>query len=450
MPNHYKIKRGLDIKIIGEAEKITNELKAEAYALKPIDFIAVFPKPLVKEGEKVKAGSPVFFDKYRDNIQFTAPVSGTVTEIKRGPKRVLLEIIIEPDKQDAYEDFGKADPKDLSREAIVEKMLKSGVWPMIRQRPYSIIADPKDDPKAIVIPGFDSSPLAPDYDYIVHGNGKEFQTGLDALTKLTSGKIYLNLPEGQGHSKVFTNSSNVEINYFDGPHPAGNVSTQINRIDPINKGDIIWYLRPQEVINIGKLFLNGKYDASRLIALSGSEVKKTGYYKTRLGACIEKMVEGNTTDVHKRYISGNVLTGQKIDKIGFISYYDYQVTVVPEGDDYEFFGWAAPGFKKFSFYNTFASKLFPKKGGYRLNTNLHGGRRAFVLTGHYEKVFPLDIYPMQLIKAIMVEDIDLMENLGIYEVDEEDFALCEFIDISKTQMQKVIREGLDMMRKEMT
>lgn len=448
MPKKFKINKGLDIKILGEAEKIISDFHADNYALKPTDFIGVFPKMMVNEGDKVKAGTPLFYDKYRDNIIFTAPVSGTVAEIRRGAKRVLQEIRIEADGNLEYEDFGVSDLNGMNRNEIVEKLLKSGTWTMIRQRPYSVIADPKDDPKAIFVSGFDTAPLAPDYDVVVHGQGEVFQKGLDVLRKLTSGKVYLNIPASNGQSKVFTNSQNVEINYFDGPHPAGNVSVHIQKIDPINKGDIVWYLKPQEVISIGRLFLEGKFDASRMIALTGSEVTKPSYLKTYIGACIEKMVEGNTTDIKKRYISGNVLTGGKIERNGYVGFYDYQVTVIPEGDHYEFFGWAEPGFKKYSFYNAFISKLLPKKA-YRLNTNLHGGKRAFVLTGQFEKVFPLDIYPLQLIKSIMIEDIDQMEFLGIYEVDEEDFALCEFIDVSKTDLQAIVRKGLDLMRKEM-
>ncbi|MCF8233325.1 MAG: Na(+)-translocating NADH-quinone reductase subunit A [Bacteroidales bacterium] len=448
MPNKYKIKKGLDIKLLGEAEKVIKDFQSDYYALKPTDFHGVFPKMLVGEGDKVKAGSPVFYDKYRDETIFTSPVSGTIEEVRRGPKRLLMEIRIKADTEIEYEDFGSTDPGMLSREKIIEKMLKSGVWPMIRQRPYSVIANPKDTPKAIFISGFDSSPLAPDFDLIVHGHGKEFQAGLDTLRKLTDGKLHLNIEDVEGQSKVFLNSKNVELNAFSGPHPAGNISTQVQLIDPVNKGDVVWYLRPQEVISIGTLFLEGKFDAKRIVALTGSEVLKTGYLKTHTGACIEKMVDGNTTGIKKRYISGNVLTGAKIERNGFISFYDSQITVIPEGDEYEFFGWAAPGLKKYSFYNAFLSKIFPGKK-YRLNTNLHGGERAYVLTGQYEKVFPMDIYPMQLLKAIMTEDIDMMEQLGIYEIDEEDFALCEYIDVSKTDMQSIVREGINLMRKEM-
>jgi len=448
MPETIVIKQGLDIKLLGEAEKNITEIEAGCHALKPTDFVGVFPKLLVAEGDKVKAGTSMFYDKYRENIHFTSPVSGTVKEIRRGTKRVVLEIVVTSDSENVYEDFGKADPTKLNRDAIIEKLLKSGVWPMIKQRPYSVIANPADKPKAIFISAFDSNPLAPDYDFVIQNYGQEFQTGINALSKLTAGKIHLNLKAGNQASKVFTSCANVQINYFKGPHPAGNVGVQINKIDPINKGEVVWVLRPQEVLTIGRLFLEGRYNAERIVAFTGSEVLKPRYFKTKIGACLHKFIEGNVKSGKVRIISGNPLTGKKIDKDGYIGFYDSQLTVIPEGDYYEFLGWATPRLEKFSYSRTFFSWLTPKRN-YRLDTNLNGGHRAFVMTGEYEKVFPFNIYPMQLLKAIMSKDIDLMENLGIYEVDEEDFALCEFIDASKTEMQAIVREGLDYIRKEM-
>ncbi|MBK9290127.1 MAG: Na(+)-translocating NADH-quinone reductase subunit A [Bacteroidetes bacterium] len=449
MSNVIKIKKGLNINLIGEAEKVVRSHSSEVYALKPTDFIGVFPRMLVKEGDEVKAGTPLFLDKYREDIVFTSPVSGRVKEVKRGAKRVLLEVKIESDGKFSSLDFGSANPLELGREGVIEKLLRSGLWAFIRQRPYSVIANPKDKPKSIFISTFDTAPLAPDNDFIVHGQGEAFQAGLDALSVLTSGKVHLNIDANATHSKVFTNSKRVQINQFAGPHPAGNVGVQINKLDPINKGDVVWYLYPQDVINIGKLFLTGQYDSTRIIALTGSEVLKPAYYKTHIGASIESLVKDNVAPGHKRFISGNVLTGKKVELDGFVSFYHTQVTVIPEGDYYEFLGWALPGFNKFSVSRTFPSFLFPSRK-YRLDTNLHGGERAYVMTGQFEKVFPMDIYPLQLIKAILVEDIDLMENLGIYEVDEEDFALCEVIDTSKTNIQEIVRRGLDLMRKEMS
>ncbi len=449
MSKVIKIRKGLDIKLAGEAEKTLTEFTADSYALKPPDFLGLIPKLFVKEGDEVRAGTPLFADKANEEIVFVSPVAGKVSEIVRGPRRLLLEVRIQRSEKDAWVDFGKSDPSVMSRDEITSKLLKSGVWPMIRQRPYSIIANPAGNPKAIVVSAFDTAPLAPDYDFIVHGHGTEFQTGLDALAKLTTGKVHLNLPESIGSSKVFANSKGVQINYFSGPHPAGNPGIQIHHTDPINKGDIVWYLRPQEVITIGRVFTEGRYNAEKVIAYTGSEAKSPKYYKIRNGACIRQLVSGRVNDGDIRYISGNVLTGTTISKTGYLGFYDHQLTIIPEGKYYEFFGWALPGFGKFSASGTFPAKLTPAKK-YSPDTNLHGGERAFVMTGQYEKVFPMDIYPVQLLKSILVEDIDLMEKLGIYEVDEEDFALCEVVCTSKIEVQEIIRKGLDLMRAEMS
>ena len=449
MSTVYKIKKGLDIKLLGEAEKTVVDLNAKRFAIKPPDFIGCFPKMYVQEGDMVKTGSPLFFDKYRDNIQFTSPVSGKVVGVIRGAKRKLLRVIIESDDKHETVDFGKVDIQKATKESLIGQLLKSGVWPVIRQRPYSTIANPKDSPKAIFVSAFDTAPLAPDFDLIIHGQGEAFQAGLDVLAKLTSGKVHLNVDHKNTTSKVFLNSKNVQINHFSGQHPAGNVSVHASRISPINKGETIWYVGPQEVLTIGKLFMDGVFNSQRIIALAGSEVSKPRYYKTFIGASITNMVSGNVSDNNNRYISGNVLTGKKTEKSGFVHFYDSLITIIPEGDYAEFFGWILPGFNKFSFSGTFASRLFPNKK-YKLDTNIHGGHRSYVMTGKMEQVFPFDIYPLQLIKAILVQDIDLMENLGIYEIDDEDFALCEVIDTSKTDIQDTVRKGLDLMRQEMS
>ncbi|MBU3926610.1 MAG: Na(+)-translocating NADH-quinone reductase subunit A, partial [Bacteroidetes bacterium] len=422
MSTNYLINKGLDIKLLGDSEKTIVDYSAKWFAIKPTDFIGVFPKMMVAEGDLVQVGTPLFYDKSRTNIIFTSPVSGKVEALKRGAKRRLLEVIIKSDDKFDAVTFAPQKVDGMSREAIIQTMLQSGIWPMLRQRPYSVIANPAETPKAIYIPAFDTSPLAPDFDLVVHGKGEEFQTGLDVLKKLTNGPVHLNVDAKNTTSKVFLNSKNVQINKFSGPHPTGNVSVQASKISPINKGEVIWYLYPQDVITIGSLFLNGKVDFTRIIALAGSEVLKPRYYKTVLGACIKRMVEGNLTKGNNRTISGNVLTGEKIEIDGFVGFYDSMVTVIPEGNEAEFFGWLLPGFNKFSFSKTFLSWMFPNRK-YRLNTNLHGGHRSLVMTGKYEQVFPFDIYPMALLKAIMVEDIDAMENLGIYEIDAEDFAL---------------------------
>lgn len=445
-----KIKRGLDIPLAGKAEKVIKKAEAaQYYAVKPIDFHGMRTKLMVKVGDKVKSGTPLFYNKLQSEAQFTSPVSGEVVSVNRGERRKILEVVVENDLKNEYEDFGAADPSDIEREHVIEKLLQSGLWPVIRQRPYSVVANPKDDPKAIFISAFNSAPLAPDYDLIVKGEKENFQKGINALTKLTNGKIHLNLNADYPPSEVFTKAKGVQINYFTGPHPSGNVGVQINKLDPINQGEVVWYVYPQDIIAIGRLFNKGIYDVSRVVALTGSEVKKPLYYRTIKGAGISPLVKDNVKEGNLRYIAGDVLTGTKINSEGYIGYFDDQVTVIPEGDYYEFLGWAMPGFNKYSVSRSFWSWLRPNKK-YRIDTNLKGGERAYVMSGEYEKVFPMDIYPVQLIKAILIEDIELMEKLGIYEVDEEDFALCEFICTSKTPVQSIVRKGLDLMRQEMS
>jgi Na+-transporting NADH:ubiquinone oxidoreductase subunit A len=450
MSDVIKIKKGLNINLKGKAEKIFIKAnKAELYALKPTDFHNLEPKLLVNIGDRVKAGTVLFFDKKNPEIKFTSPVSGQVQSVHRGDRRKILEVVIAPDEGMEYEPFLKADPLSINREDILKNILDSGLWPAIKKRPYNVIANPATSPKSIFISAFDTAPLAPDYDFLVKGCENEFQYGINALLKLTDGKVHLNVDSTYPPNAVFTNARGVQINRFKGPHPAGNVGTQINKIDPINKGDVVWTLQPQDVIAIGRLFLNGHYDASRIVALTGSEVIKPKYYKTIAGACMRSLVDGNVNEGNLRYISGNVLTGTRIDRQGFLGFYDSQITVIPEGDHFEFLGWLAPGIKKFSVSRSYLSWLSSDKE-YFIDSNLHGGKRALMITGEFEKVFPFDIYPMQLIKAIIIEDIDLMEKLGIYEVIEEDFALCEFVDTSKTDIQSIIRKGLDLMIREMS
>jgi Na+-transporting NADH:ubiquinone oxidoreductase subunit A len=446
MANTIKIKKGLNINLVGEAKKEISDIDAGRYAIKPTDFIGVFPRLLVKEGDAVNAGTPLFIDKYRENIIFTSPVSGVIEEIKRGDKRVLEEIRIKSGDKPEYEDFGKADPSKINREEIIEKLLKSGVWPVIRQRPYSIIANPAEMPKGIYVSGFDTSPLAPDFSMIVKESIAAFQSGIDVLAKIGGAPVKLGLPGGKNE---FPQVSNTEITYFEGPHPAGNVGIQIHKTNPINKGDIVWVVNLQDVIIIGRLFTKGIYDSAVIVPLCGSEVKVPKYFKTFKGASVQSLTKNNLNESVLRIISGNVLTGTRIKPDGYLGFYHNQFTVIPEGNYYEFFGWALPGLNKFSFSKSFFSYLTPKRK-YRLDTNFHGAERAYVMTGQYEQVFPMDIYPMQLIKACLAENIELMENLGIYEVDEEDFALVEFIDTSKTEIQSIIRKGLDLIRKEMS
>lgn len=447
MPKSVKITKGLDIKLIGEAEKTISEIRPESFAIKPTDFIGVFPRMLVKEGDEVKAGTPLFVDKYRENIVFTAHHSGKVLEIKRGDKRALLEVRLETAPSNSQIDFEPANPQSIARAQIIEKLLNSGLWTLIRQRPYNIIANPGQTPKSIFVSAFDTAPLSPDYDFIVKGKGDDFQTGLNVLKGLTDGKVFLNI-SASTQATEFLNAKNVEITTFKGPHPSGNVGIQIHHLDAINKGEVVWVVKMQDVITIGYLFNKGVINPEIMVAVTGSEVLKPRYFKTIRGGCIKKMVESNVTNTELRYISGNVLTGSAIRPDNYLHFYDSQVTIIPEGNYSEFLGWALPGMNKFSASHAFPSFLFPNKK-YTLDTNLHGGQRAYVMTGKFEKVLPMDILPLQLIKSIIYEDIDLMENLGIYEVEPEDFALVEFIDTSKTNIQALVRRGLELMRKEM-
>jgi Na+-transporting NADH:ubiquinone oxidoreductase subunit A len=449
MSKTVKLKRGLNIRLTGAAGKsLTGEIPSALFSIRPSDFPSITPRLFVKPGDQVSAGTALFHDKVREELRFASPVSGTVKAVNRGEKRIILEVVIEREGDD-YVQFGKTDPSSITRKEIKDRLLEAGLWPVIRQRPYHIIANPAATPKSIFISGFDSAPLAPDLNFIAENTNKpDFQTGLDVLKKLTDGNVNLVLEGSSTPAEILKNAAGVEIHRFTGPHPAGNVGIQIHHIDPVNKGDSVWYVNLQDVAVIGTLFNQGIYKHDRIIALAGSEVTTPQYYRTRSGASVGEIIKGNIKDGKVRVISGNVLTGTAVGAGGNLGFYDNMITVIPEGDYFEFFGWALPGLNKFSFSKTFLSSLSGKKD-FRLDTNLHGGHRAFVLTGQYEKVVPMDIYPMQLLKAILAEDIDNMENLGIYEIAEEDFALCEFICPSKTEIQAIVRKGLDLMVKEM-
>jgi len=451
MSKPIKIKKGLNIPLQGEAEKILNSApRSVKYSVCPTDFHGLTPKMLVKEGEKVKAGTPLFFDKYNEKIIFTAPVSGIFSDLVRGEKRRILRVGIEADPVDEYVDFGAADPLTLTGEQVKEKILQSGLWPSIRQRPYDVIANPDIQPKAIFVSAFDSAPLAADLDFILNGQEKEFQTGLNALTKLTAGKVHLSINNEFTLNKGFTEAKGVQIHRFTGPHPAGNVGIQIHHIDPVDKGDVVWYVGAQHLIMIGRLFEKGVYDAAQIIALTGSEALNPRYYRAIYGTRVSDIAENHLRSedgLTVRIISGNVLTGTKVALNDSIRFYDNQITLIPEGDSPEMFGWIAPNFDKFSVSRSFPAFLMPWRK-FRHNTNIRSGERPFVVTGVYEKVLPMDIMPMQLLKSIMINDIDMMEKLGIYEVAPEDFALCEYVCPSKIDIQDTIRDGLDVIMKE--
>jgi Na+-transporting NADH:ubiquinone oxidoreductase subunit A len=449
MSKVIKIKKGLDIKLKGRPEKtLQNAAQAETYALKPTDFPGLTPKLAVKVDQEVKVGTPLFFDKYAPEVKFTSPVSGKVVSINRGERRRILEVVVQPQGEEQFESFTKADPSTLGKEEIREQLLQSGLWPSIRQRPYAVIANAADTPKNIYITTFDSAPLAPDYNFVMDGRAKSFQAGVDALAKLTDGAVRITTDADADVSDVFK-ANNAEHYGFSGPHPKGAVGVQIHHIEPINKGDVVWYVNAQEVAAIGDLFLEGKYNTDRVVALVGDQVNAPKYFKTKVGAQVKSVVSGELKEVKNRIISGSPITGESVAKDSYIGFYDAQITVLEEGDQAEFMGWGTPGFGKWSLSRTFFSWLTPNKE-FQLNTNMRGGHRPFVVTGEYDRVVPMDILPVQLLKAILIEDIDLMEQLGIYEVAEEDFALCEVVCTSKTEVQKLVRTGLDLMRKEMS
>ncbi|TCO09614.1 Na(+)-translocating NADH-quinone reductase subunit A [Natronoflexus pectinivorans] len=448
MSEVIKIKKGLDIPLKGKSEKVFGQAQLPGlFAVKPTDFHGIVPKMVVKEGDAVKIGSVLFYDKYHPEVKFVSPVSGRLKSVNRGERRRILEVIVENDGQDDFIDFGAADPSKSERASIVEKLLESGAWPYLRQRPYDVIANPADTPKAIFVSGFDSAPLAPDMDFVLTGQEDELTTGFEVLKKLAP-EVHVGISSSSA-SKVFTNLKGVQIHSFDGPHPAGNVGVQIHHTIPINKGEKVWVIQPQAIVSIGRLFLKGKHDFSRVIALTGSEVVKPSYYRYRMGASVSGLIKDNLINDEKlRIISGNVLTGDHIEEDGYIGFNHSQVTVIPEGDKHEFLGWILPGLEKFSTSRTFFSWLRPNKE-YRIDANTKGGERAIVISGQYDSVLPMDILAEFLIKAIMIEDIDKMEQLGIYEVVEEDLALSEFVDTSKIEIQSILRKGIDLMIKEL-
>lgn len=448
MSKDIKIKKGLTIKLKGEAEKVLSSApRSRTFAMRPSDFHLITPKMVVKEGGKVQAGDTIFYSKSNEAVKFVSPVSGTLTKIERGAKRVITEIIIEADPQDSFKDFGILSPDASSAEAIKSRLLEAGCWPFILQRPYAVIADTEQEPRDIFISAFSTAPLANDIDFSLKGKEKELQAAVTALSKLTKGQVHVGV-EKNGNSP-FKGFKDISLHTVSGPHPAGNVGTQINKLGPVNKNEVVWTIAPQDLVIIGELLLTGKFNAERVIALAGSEVKTPKYYKTRIGSeAATFLYDSGLKDENVRVISGDVLTGTKISPKGHLGYYSNTVTVIPEGDDYELFGWNKPVFNKISTSRALTFSWLSPNKKYDLDTNTNGEHRAFVVTGIYEEVFPLDMYPLQMLKACMVQDLDEMEALGMYEVAPEDFALTEFVCVSKQPHQQIIRNGLDLMYKE--
>lgn len=447
MSKDIRIKKGLDIKLVGEADKTTeNAIVSNFYYIRPEDFHSIIPKLVAKEGTHVKAGETLFYNKDNEAMKFVSPVSGEITEVQRGPRRRIDAIKITADKEQTYLDHGKFD-MSADADKLKAHLLASGCWAFIKQRPYDVVANADSKPKGIFISGYASAPLAADLDYTLAGKETELQAAVTALSKLTEGQVHVSV--GSNNSPL-AGLNDVTVHKVSGPHPSGNVGTLINKIDPVNKGEVVWTVNAQDLVIMGELLLTGKFNAERIVALAGSSVKKPRYFRTKIGSEVATMVYDNGVDKdgNDRIISGNVLTGKKVAPDGALDYYSNVITVIPEGDDYEFFGWNKPVFNKISTSRALTFSWLNPKKKYDLDTNTNGEHRAFVVTGSYEEVFPLDIYPMQILKACMYSDLDEMEALGMYEVAPEDFALTEFICVSKQPHQKIIREGLDLMLKE--
>jgi Na+-transporting NADH:ubiquinone oxidoreductase subunit A len=443
-----RIKKGLDIKLKGEAAQVTTKAVASnVYSLLPIDFHGIIPKLITKAGAKVKAGEAIFHNKENDKMLFVSPVSGEVSEVVRGEKRKILAVKITADKEQIYQENTRIDVASANADTIKEALLSSGCWPFVKQRPYDVIANPDVAPKAIFVSAYASAPLTADYDYVLEGKEAELQAAITALGKLTEGVVHVSI--GVNSNSPLAGLNGISLHKVSGPHPSGNVGTQIAQIDPVNKGEVVWTVTPQDLVIIGETLLTGKFNAERIIAVGGSVVRNSKYYRTIIGAEVATFIyDAGVESDNFRLITGNVLSGRAINPDGFLGYYDNTVTLIPEGNDYELFGWNKPVFNKVSTTRALTFSWLNKNKEYDLDTNTNGEHRAFVLTGNYEEVFPLDIYPMQLLKACMYQDLDEMEALGMYEVAPEDFALTEFVCVSKQPHQDIIRKGLDLMIKE--
>ena len=446
MSNDIRVKNGLSINLKGAPENIVKKAPfPKTVSINPSDFHLITPKMVVKVGEKVSAGDVVFFSKKNPEIKFCSPVSGEILDIVRGAKRRILEILINCDEKQIAISHKISDFNKFSKNQILETLLNSGCWPFIKQRPYDIIADPKDSPKSIFISTLNTAPISADFEIVLNEQKKEFITGINALKKLTEGD--LNICVEKNHNSFINEIDNVKIHNISGVHPAGNVGVQIHHIDPVNSGEKVWVVGAEDVALIGKFFLTGEYNPTRTIAVSGPPVKYPQYYKTIVGSSLSEIIKdaGIDTDLNLRYINGDVLTGRSVEKDNYLGFYNNTLSVLREGNQYRMFGWipfinnAVP-----SIYKTSFSWLFPNKK-YDLDTNLNGEERAFVVTGEMEDVFPMDIFPMQLLKECMSGNIEKMENLGIYEVAPEDFALIDYSSSSKIEAQKIIRDGLDLM-----
>ena len=445
MANVIKLRKGLDIHLQGKAEEKLIQLKSNGkYALVPDDFEGVTPKVVVKEGDKVKAGDALFVNKQYPEVKFASPVSGTVSAVVRGERRKVLCVKVDADAQQSYVDFGKKDVAKMDGQQVIDALLEAGIFGYINQLPYAVSTNPSVLPKAIFVSALRDKPLAASFEFEVKGEEADFQTGLTALSKIAKTCL------GCGVNSTFENYKDVEVTVFDGKCPAGNVGVQVNHLDPVNKGEVVWTIGdPTVVLFIGRLFNTGKVNLTRRVALCGSEVKSPAYVDMLVGEELSTLLS-NSYDANKnvRIINGNVLTGKPTTKEGYLGAHTSEVTIIPEGEDAdEMLGWILPRFKQFSVNRSYFSWLCGKKQ-YALDARVKGGERHMIMSGEYDKVLPMDIYGEYLIKAIIAGDIDRQEALGIYEVSPEDFALAEFVDSSKLELQRIVREGLNILRKE--
>lgn len=449
MANVFKLRKGLDINLKGKAAEEKVSLGAsEEYALVPDDFTGMVPKVVVREGDVVRAGDALFVDKRYPEIGFASPVSGSVSAIVRGDRRKVLHVKVKADAQQRYADFGKKkEVGSMSGEDVKNALLEAGLFGYIDQLPYAVSTNPQTAPKAIFVSALRDKPLAGDFEFELKGNEHDFQTGLTALSKIA--KTYLGIGARQ-RAEALTSARNVEINIFDGPCPAGNVGVQINHLSPVNKGEIVWTVEPTAVIFFGRLLNEGRVDLRRTVAVGGSKIVEPIYVETLVGTPLSAILKDRLyAEKHVRIINGNPLTGKRDTLNGFLGAHTSEITALPEGDDAdEFLGWILPRTNQFSMSRSYFSWLQKKTKKYDLDARIKGGERHMIMSGEYDSVLPMDIYGEFLIKAIIAQDIDKMEQLGIYEVAPEDFALAEFVDSSKLELQRIVREGLNMLRKE--
>ena len=442
MGKAIKTRRGYNLNIKGEAQKtVVQAPVADAYAVKPPDFHSIIPKMMVKEGHTVLAGDPLFFSKLHPDVKFASPVSGTVREILRGAKRRVLEVIIQPDGENRHYDYGKVDLNNATQ--IKQQLLDSGCWPFIVQRPYAVVADPERTPKSIFISAYATAPLAADFATVLEGQEQEFQAGIDALNTLVPGRVHLGV--GKKDKSFLASVNNAQIHKMSGPHPTGNVGVMIHHIDPVNQGEVVWTVRPEDVAIMGRMLTTGNYNPVRTVALVGQCVDEADrkYYRTLAGARVNSLTKIGGEDV--RLISGDVFTGDHIVQDQFLNFYKNELTIIPEGRDHRFFGWVPFTYNGIpSVSRTSLNFLFRGKKQ-EVDTNMNGEERALVVTGEMEESLPMDIFPMPLIKACLAHNIEMMENLGIYEVAPEDFGVVDFTNTSKIEAQEIIRLGLDLM-----